>query len=69
MRTGDISSTTDFIFLFGDAGGGEEEGGGGWCAHVEGEGTVWADGYAGGDWGAGYEVGGSGIEFLVVGVR
>jgi hypothetical protein len=47
-----------------DAGGGEEEGSGGWCAKGEVEGAVRADGYAGGDGGAGYVVGGAGVEFL-----
>jgi len=61
---GDIACAFDALFCWEHACGGEKESGCGGCAEIEGEGAVGADGYAGGDWGAGVVVGGAGVEFL-----
>lgn len=59
-----ISCAADFVLRRENAGCAHEEGGGGRGAQGEVEGTIGADGYAGGDGGAGYVVGCSGVEFL-----
>ena len=62
--SGHVTSTPDLVLLGRDAGSGEEQGCGGWCAQLEVEGAVWADGDEGGDGGSRDVLRGAGVEFL-----
>lgn len=60
-----IPSAADLALCWRNARGAEEEGCSGWCAQLEVEGAVGADGDARGDRSAGVVVGGAGVELLL----